>query len=521
MKKMVLILLLLSLFPQLGWGESYYVSRTGSNTSPYDTQEKAANELKTVIDYIRENGAGNNTITIGPGTYTNGAYARIDHAKLNNLTINGAGRELTVLNPTGANPVTVTDGNGLQVNNLTLKPALNNAPAFYATNASDTITINNVDFVAPKRYTWHLFWNANANIDVHSSRFFHQHNAGYRSVVYMQNAASGTFVNCLSMAAGHTKSAGTWSLAGTGAVAILNTVILDAQGSAITVSGTGAVRVKNSIVSGGVVNSSSATIYTGNRNVTLADNIIIANPWAADALWISGSYTNGGGNILTNPDPKFIAYPRRRGYILPRIDDAGNFGYARQVESVLAAKGFKGTFFTTYYDWNPANNEALRTMVRSGVIEVGSHSYDHSDLSLTGKLMDVVKGSETLTIDRSADTITLSGGGVVSGFRAKTLGAIKSELESFGAVVTPIAGWNTSSPGAIKSCTPGEVIADSTVTNQLSLLIDNTAATGYYKSEIADPKRMLDSLINGVENVVDPQTGSTYQVVEKLAHFDS
>lgn len=48
MKRLVLAILFVLLFAGPGWTTTYYVASTGSNTSPYDTWEKAANLISTV-----------------------------------------------------------------------------------------------------------------------------------------------------------------------------------------------------------------------------------------------------------------------------------------------------------------------------------------------------------------------------------------------------------------------------------------------------------------------------------------
>jgi hypothetical protein len=130
--------------------------------------------------------------------------------------------------------------------------------------------------------------------------------------------------------------------------------------------------------------------------------------------------------------------------------------------------------------------------------EIGLHSYSHSDLSLANgtKIWDVTKAAETITIDRTAGTITLSGGGSVSSFKSKTLAAIKTELEGLGATVTGSAYYTAGQAvvGTIGETALGEVIASGSAVNVINLLVDATGATGYYKSEVADALTLLQAV---------------------------
>lgn len=498
------------LLPVHGLAATYYVSKNGSNTAPYDTAAKAASTLKTVVDYIRAHGSGGDTIQIGAGTYTGNDYAQLDNGKLNNLTINGAGRALTILNPGSAHVISISAGIAATVCNLSVKPDTTHLGVLAANNSCN-LGLNNVDFVAPNNYTWHLLLNSGGNVSATGCRFYHQYDAGKRNVVIFQNNATGQFANCLSMAAQQSKAAGTWFFSGSGAVTIYNSAILDGQSYAVTVSGSGPVTIMNSILSGGLVNSAAYTISTGNNTVTLANNLIVGSPWSTSYRGITGRYIDGGGNIPASANPEFVSF-RRKGYLLPRIDDSANFNYAYStVAPVLRQFGYTGSFYLTGHDWSLwGNDDKLRSMVMDGTIEVGSHSNTHSDLQLTGTIATVTRDMDTVTVDRAANTISLSGGGTVAGFRTKTLAQIRTELESLGATFVPTVGWGTSVPGGIKTDTYGEVLNNSAAGNQLMLLIDNTAATGYFKVEIADAKSTLTMLVNALGPVIDGQTGSPY-----------
>jgi len=516
MKKICIHLILVLLASSVyGASITCYVSKTGSNTPPYSTPGTAASNLGTCISYIRTHGdsISANTINIGPGTYSSGNdYAIIDDENLSNLTISGSGTGSTILNPSGASIINASIVNGLTISNLTLNPVGGgNYRALYY-SADNIITITDVDFMASNGYQGNLIYSSAGIINATRCRFFHQYD-NYRNPVRLTGTAGGTFIYCISTAVGHAEVSQAWLIESSGEVDFYNCIILDSEAAGMHFSGTGASSMYNCIINGGVRNSASYTIETTNRSVTLFNNLIIANPWDGDNKWISGPYSDGGGNLFTNISPEFTSC-QRRGFILPRIDDSGSFSYAQSIEPLLANKGMKGTYFLEKLRWKSENNSALRTMVSNGTIEIGSHSFTHSDLSVSGKLWDITKGIETITIDRESDTITLSGRGSVYGFKSKTLEAIKLELIAMGVTVTASSIYATGSglPGTVDGADElGESIADATATKQVDLLIDITGASGYFKTEITDPKAWLaDIIINDSSTIIDPQTDSTY-----------
>jgi hypothetical protein len=309
------------------------------------------------------------------------------------------------------------------------------------------------------------------------------------------------------MAAGQTSATTSWSFEGTGTVNIFNSLILDSQTHGLSFSGAGVYNVSNSIVTGGIKGATTYPIIRTAGALTLASNLVIANPWDGDARWISGTYTDGGGNILTSVNPQWRGVPRK-GYIIPHVDDTGNFAYAQSVAALLAAKGFTGSYFLTQATWGAGDNAALRAMVSGGTMEVALHGYSGTYISLTGNAFSITEAGKTIAIDRTADTLTVSDTVTVTGFRAKTLNSIRTELtaggvDSLGALATNLDGD-----------TLGEVLADSSGAQAspytAQLLIDTTGATGLYATEMKNPKAWLTSIINASGNVTDPQTGATY-----------
>lgn len=484
--------------------------------------------VKAAVDYVEASCSSGSTINIGAGNYTSANdYALLDHANHDNITINGAGRTSTVLKPSGANVVQTTQSITVNISNMTLNSSgANRAISNFGSSAEPTINLTDVDLQVSDGTAGNianLILSDGGTINSTRSRFFYSPDtSNWRNVIRLMDTAAGNFNYNMFMVTGNSKLSQGLSIESSGAVNFNNCIFADNYGYAIAFSGAGAYSVKNSILAGNIYNATDYVINTNNKNVTLSNNLVIANPWDGDARWVSGTYTDGGGNLLTSVNPKFTTMPRV-GFILPRIDDVGNgstsgYAYAQTVESILSAKGFTGTYMV-----NTTSNTApcdascqagLVSLVAGGVWEVGSHSYTHSDLTLTGKIFDVTKAAETITIDRTAGTITLSGGGSVTGFKAKTLNAIKTELEGLGATVTGATLFSATCGTDQKLCglALGEVIDAGAAVNVINLKTDDVGsagvppAGGYYKSEIYDQMAWLNSVITGT----DPQTGATY-----------
>lgn len=309
---------------------------------------------------------------------------------------------------------------------------------------------------------------------------------------------------------------------GTGTFVIANSVIGGGY-HAILRQGTGTFNTSNNILFGA---STVGTTYTATRTAgTLdIDTSIIQGTVAKPTYYVSaGVTTDAGTNVLKGANPSVISYGKT-GYIVPCVDDSANpdaatsLAYVQALESLLAAKGYHGTWFIEQANWNTANNAALRTLVTNGTMEVASHSYSHSDLAVADglKIWDL---SGNATVDRTAGTITTAGG-TVTGFKAKTLAAIKAELEGapHSLTVTPVAAaYESNAAGAIDASALGEVLKDSGPgTTVLIKVTDETE--GLFKAEIVDPKAWLaDTIINGAGNVTDPQTGATY-VTNSFGH---
>lgn len=484
---------------------NYFISKTGSNTSPYDTPAKAATAIATAINYLRTHPIGTgDVVDIGAGTW-NGAsdfmeLSDVDHS---NVVIQGAGRYNTIVDaPSGADALSISLADDVIVRSMSLRSAYANRRGYYMANAALTATLEDVAFVDFAATSIILLLGGTTNL-INCEQYGRS-----GGLINVSGDAVLNITDFLSVANGLAKVNGALYLQGTGTINLTNFSILDAGSQSLLITAASTVNLTNGIVSGCNENGSAFPITnTGGATLTITNTHVIGSPWDGDTNYISGDWIDGGGNVFTNADPKFKS-TKRVGFIMPKVDDTSSFDYAKLLEPLLAARGLTGSYTVIAGSWNTSNNAELRAMLQRGIIEIMSHGYSHSNLQLTGKIFDVTKAAETITIDRAADTITLSGGGVVSSFRTKTLAVIKAELEGLGATVTARAEYGVASGLAVIAL--GEIIADGAAVNQIDILIDATGDTGYFKSEIKDSKALIEGFINGDGEITDPQTGVAY-----------
>jgi len=485
----------------------YYVRTDGSNTSPYDTPAKGANAIDTVMTYIHNNGDGSGAVvSIGEGTFS-GANIYFQSANQDNVKVVGVSSTTTIIEVNNR-VIYHTLADDIFVKRLTARTLSTTQEIYYAANEGKTITLKGVIFETPVSYNDYEIQNLGNNLNMYNCIF--KGRGANRAQVYMRGGSNGYFYKCKSVAnVGSPYNSIGWAMASTGTINIDHCNLLDFRTSGLIVSA-GTVNVKNSIIAAGYKYASNQYSITRSAGTLTVSNCLVFGNIYYPETPINGEFTDGGGNVFINTNPKFKNYARK-GYILPRVDDNGNSAYAANLGSLLAAKGFSGSFYIYGHNLTAPILVDLKTAISTGGMEIGCHSYSHSDISLTGKIFDVTKAAETITIDRTADSITLSGGGTVSGFKAKTLAVIKTELEGLGATVTAAAIYGAAGDGYITSNALGEVIAGGIAVNQIDLLIDNTAATGYYKSELADAKDLITAFINSDGDVTDPYTGVTYE----------
>ena len=525
MKRLIFLLLFLALFcVGQALGATYYVrvAGVGSNTSPYDTPAKGANIVKTLVDYLRVNGSGvGDIIDIGPGTFSNANdLIVLDETTLDNLTIQGAGRSLTILTPTAYHAIYGdNDISNLTVKDLTLQQNGAAVNIVYKTADAGVWNFTNVDFKSGPSHaeTGLKLYGDETNLT--RCRVFFNYTASKYPIYYFGDS-SGTVQYCQFFASGTSKIGNSVALVGSGTQNFVNNIVMDVAEHAI-IANTGTSNISNNIIAGSTVSHTQYVINKAGGTVNSTNNILISSPWNDD-YWNPALDTDTG-NIKTNANPYFISYGRG-GFLVPTVDDAGGLGtgYVEAIETLLAAKGFKGTWYTNISNLLDTLYDDARALMSRGVFEIGLHGYSHTNLTYANALLFSQTGGSNCTVAFDNTTITLNCDGTDYDNTLDTTNAAYDTIVEIVSALNGVKGWTVA-----KSTTGSQTassISDSALATSLATLLAtpepcditfNRAGIGegLFKDEIADAKDFLeDSIINVLGNLTDPQTGATYSV---------
>ncbi len=495
---------------------TYYVSPTGSNTAPYDTWAKAANLLSTVR--ALNPAGGLHTVYIAPGTYND--QINFGNAAWNNSifigtaahgSITPAQKGQVIFSYSGAASVLdLNTASGIIIQNLsatggdtthaTVNISSNNTTLdnVYLYDSNKLITFNNVTGALVKNS---LLKGASGASMVTGSGLAGSWTIQYS---YLTNSA----INPAGTSQAIQITSGTLNL--------YNDFIAGSSGYGAVVTGgnSGTINVKNSIMLPG--SNATGAVPVGNNGannlLNLTNNILVKN-WFS-GVYKSGTPTSESGTVSSSP---LIKKHPRTAFLIPSVDDCENLSYATSVlEPVLAANGEKGTMAIQGFCAG-INQSTIQNMLGRGVFSVGVHGYSHSDLSLTGNAFSITKAAYTINIDRINNQIVLSGASpvTVSGFKTKTLSAIRGELSVGGAALGALAS-------GLQGVTLGEVLADSSGAQvspyTAQLLIDPTGAMGYYNVEINQARATIDSVLGITAPTLIPPFGASSVNVETAAY---
>jgi hypothetical protein len=525
-------------FPSLASAATYYVSTSGgdhpagSNTAPYDTWAKAANYPADLLTYIAASGSPGNTIYLDNDTWTDyRAQMYFPSVNQNNTTVIGAGRSRTYLSPNNSHTIQTS----VNTPNLTFRDmTVNASSAKYGVylSGSNTVTFNNIDFVsAPGHSALLVLHDTGAHSQFNGCRFIYN-STNVASTIAQVNAGSMDLNSCISVPGLGSGKNGIFRFSSTGTSHIYNSLISGSAGSAILVSN-GSVYINNSIISVGapVGNSYYDVSQSGAGNVYINNNLLYGS-YLYDVEH-QGVLFADNNNIRTNPDPKFTSFGRK-GYILLELDDASSLNYAEQLVPVLNQYGVKMSFNINTQAINPSDYERIRALVNSGVVEIGSHTYSHSNLTYTHALKISYVGTDTdatvtFTNDRVIQLRTIQGNDNLD------IDTSSSSTDSLGEIVLRSG---TSHWEIIKSTTGGQIpdglsgLSDSmratsflpmsTTSAPCDIDLDITSYNiGYFKDEILDPKNFIaDTVVNGAGDIIDPQTGAVFVVNSFVAPYN-
>jgi hypothetical protein len=525
MKKILIAAALILLVAGQAWGADVtcYVSSQGSNTSPYDTWAKAATTINAALVYMRvQTPTSGHRLYIAPGTYTGDsldlrdvdfAGAVITGTDAHGSTAQGDIGDVLVVNETTWPIIIGNAGAGYGVTVLSVGAkaiGANTNPTFYTLSGGATGILVDKLWTVDSVTGWRINCTG---VTITRSIFQGQvggtidavtvdHPAAFRQVTIENSAANGI---------GKTDGYAIKAVHTTGTTTIYNSVVrgVNYHGIGITGSG-GTIQIRNSFVKGCDINGAGVPLVAGTGATLDYDYNTVLNGWDdPDGAVTSGAgtFTDGGNNFLSStPNVGKIGFTRRQrsGFIVPVIDDAVRGGtgigsYVDLVAAVWASYGVKGTWaidevgFDAHTDGVTAilqKHSSFSSGAPTGTIEPASHQNNNVSIASTGAAFDggIVHATADVTVDRATDTITVDGVGSVTGFKAKRLSAIKTELEALACTVGTAFNANAL----------GESMADigPAASVDPQILIDATGATGLLKAEITTPKTSIASKLS-------------------------
>jgi hypothetical protein len=467
---------------------TYYVSPAGSNTSPYDSWAKAANLPHTLV--ATNPSGGPHTINIAPGTYS--SYLTLSHANWAGVSVYGRAAHGSAT-PAADGQVIIS----YATQHLFFAGQAGitcECMEFSGTDAThDTLYVNAANFTGRhlrfRNAGHYLIYALAAGMTLED--FLCEGNDGSYAVVLSTNS-TGT------LSYGIVRNSATKLITGigircgaTGTWNVNNVSVLGQKLYAIAQYGTGTINFKNGIFAAGSEQSYIGLRSAGAMNVD--HSLLIRSPWTPSHLW---SGTVGDTNNIVTAKTGWNTRARS-GFVTLSVDDTANYDLATAVAPKLRAAGIKGTFFVYRSGLDVAESLAgVQALIAdySDCVEIGCHSYFHTDLdnTATDTVFTVTKTGKTINVDRTADTITVSDTGTVTGFKAKTLDAIKAELVALGCTCGDYLGTQSGSSW-------GEIMADSSGAQAspyaIKYLIDVTAATGFFYVEMTQAKAEMESLL--------------------------
>lgn len=512
-------------FFALGVGEAsaatYYVSKdggthdAGSNTAPYDTWAKAATSINTVVTYIKNSGSPGNVVYLDSDTFNGSSdYILLDSSNHANLSIEGSGRTDTIIKPAEHSSIVISSAsaNNVLIENATIEASGVTRYGVLLSTSSTGISLVNLNIISQSNATQSLIWNSGGGLSIRNTHiYFSWDKATAAYPVYYSGGASGVIENTISMALGTSDFTNAWVLYGTGITTVNKSIILDSKADGI-LHNYGTVDVRDSLISGGLRDIATYPLRSVGGTAIAQNNYLIGNSFYGNNHWVSGFVDTN--NIKSNEDPKPIEYSRK-GYIIPHVDDSGNFSYAEQVADKLNLYGFKGTFYLEGSNWDFENNNDLRNMVSGGVMEVANHSWSHTNLTTTHAINISQTGGVNCSASFNGSTINLDCDGSDYDQIIDTTDANNDTLGEIVTRYSSVKGWTL-----IKA---SSYVYDKTKASSLLISVSTTVpcsldfdlsgidgSVGLIKDEIFDSKTWLTSLINENGDVVDGQTNSAF-----------
>lgn len=512
MLKKTLIFFILLFLPAASWGATYYVATTGSDTSPYDTVEKAATSINTAIAAASSNGdiiyvvagtysenvdaktANGVTITASGGTvnvvgngsdhtwdmtkaYTiNGPFVLSGSASTNkNMVVNGADTDAAVIND-----VTLKDGTlGLQVyaSSATFnRLKVTNHTATYGMTVTGTADTKSPTF----NYCWFEKYSAT-------------------SMVLLSRGLLATFNNCLFTRASYNAVKQESSIA----ASVFNNCIFFANVN---------VGQDYHVITNG-----------GSGTLTLNNCLILKNPFNTDYGLLNT--TDGGGNLYVSPRFMSRVYPM---LCALSIDDASNITFWTQIADVAEQYGMRVTIAVQTASVSAGNWTTLASYVARGHT-VASHTRHHCDLSSLNAFKVTHAAGTTATVSYSSTTGLLTT--AIDGTTDLSVDTANASYDTISEVVAYInaqSGYSATNIAAADSTEYAKNglssyladVTDANIKTEYTALFDQTR---YFAGEIAGSKTDIEAGIPGytAKALVYPGNyqGATSRAAVKAAGF--
>jgi hypothetical protein len=497
MKTKILILIAcLLLSVNVGWGATYYVDSTqpddtGAGTS-WATAKKTIAAAKTVGDGV----AGPHTLFIAPGTYSEAVNFTSAETNWANSTVQGTVSNASTSPATEGQVIISNTGytykvglSTLTTGYITITGADFTHSNLYLSINGGTSTFNHVVFLGTAAPYLIDGYNSHA-ITFNNCKFL-----GDTGSIALNNNSTFIFNYCLfSGLPGKSLNGAVGQVASGGTATLNNCVMEGISGSKVLYAASGGtVNVYNSILHGSDAAYGAGYIaqQTGTGVINIDHSLLIPS-WQQAYLSTYFLGTVGDTNNIKVAQPKYTKH-RRTAIVVPCTDDAPDAEYAQSLSTELASRGLKGTWYVSPQYLTGSYLTTAQSLAAGTTMEIGLHGKTHTDLT-TASAWTTTKAGSTINVDRAADTITLSPGGTVTGFKEKTGTAIKAELAALGATNSGVSSQDYNN---------GEMLADTSGAQScatgyaLPMLVDATGATGWLHEELAGGKALLESLIGG------------------------
>ncbi len=482
-----------------GWAATYYVAPAGTPgvtpARPYSTPQTAAALPATL--FATHPSGGPHTVYIAPGSFN--SYLDLTHPNWSGSTVIGTAVHGSTL-PAAKGAVvinTTTNTHSIEsTQNITVK----NISATNATAARQGIYVHGGSFVGDNLYIFDTAGLGMKLYDAGTSRISNSLFAGTSgsNLILNQDNSDLTLNNCIMINSANSY-AGTAENISNSATLTLNNSIVGGQ-KTYGINSSGTLTINNSIIYGGWAGNGADPITTSGAGTATVNNSQIIETFYTQSLY-SGNVTIAGSKTDTN-----IGFKRRSrsGFIVPCVDDTENYDYAKTLADILSIRGLKGTFYAEGVTI-PSKLPYLKDLEATypGVMEIGYHTFSHTDMAATGNIWTVSRPGSSLTIDRTgAGTLTYNGGtpaipsnsSISKNLKAASLYQIKSMLQADGWTVKDVLYSLTGGAGLVSSQSLGEVLDSVTAGTIVPLRIDGIAS-GYYKTEMADGKSRAEVLL--------------------------